>query len=188
MSSVPLTRRAFLELTAAGLGGASLMLGCGRPASPYRFLSDAEAELVIALAEQIVPADESAGATEAGVVRFIDRQLVTHYKRFQPAYRSGLEALERTSQELTGTPFRALAWEAQTDLLQRIEQGDVPETLWPETGPGEFFRMIRDHSLQGFYGGPQHGGNANYVSYRMIGIDYPPVLGRHRPPDAATPT
>jgi gluconate 2-dehydrogenase gamma chain len=35
--------------------------------------------------------------------------------------------------------------------------------------------------MQGFYGSPRHGGNRDYLSYRMLGIDYPQVIGRNRP-------
>ena len=34
--------------------------------------------------------------------------------------------------------------------------------------------------MQGFYGSPRHGGNRNYASYRMLGLEYPPVLGQNR--------
>jgi gluconate 2-dehydrogenase gamma chain len=40
--------------------------------------------------------------------------------------------------------------------------------------------MVRQHSLQGFYGSPGHGGNREYISYRMLGIDYPKVIGQNR--------
>jgi gluconate 2-dehydrogenase gamma chain len=33
--------------------------------------------------------------------------------------------------------------------------------------------------MQGFYGSPRHGGNKNYMSYQMMGIDFPLVVGRN---------
>jgi gluconate 2-dehydrogenase gamma chain len=34
--------------------------------------------------------------------------------------------------------------------------------------------------MQGFYGSPRHGGNRGFVSFRMIGIDYPRIVGQNR--------
>jgi gluconate 2-dehydrogenase gamma chain len=32
----------------------------------------------------------------------------------------------------------------------------------------------------GFYGSPRHGGNKDYISYRMLGLDYPLIIGRNK--------
>jgi hypothetical protein len=45
----------------------------------------------------------------------------------------------------------------------------------------QFFSMILTHVKQGFYGHPNHGGNAEYVSWRMLGIDAPSNVGRNVP-------
>ena len=34
--------------------------------------------------------------------------------------------------------------------------------------------------MQGFYGSPRHGGNKDYVSYRMLGLEYPDIIGQNR--------
>ena len=39
--------------------------------------------------------------------------------------------------------------------------------------------------MQGFYGSPRHGGNRNYVSYKMLGLEYPRVIGQNRYPVTA---
>lgn len=183
MYGSPISRRAFLQLGAAGAGCSVLLLGCGRTDRTWQVLTDEEAQLVIAIAEQMVPADEDPGATDAGVVFFIDQQLASHYKRHQPAYRTGLAALQRTCEILHGRSFEALTWDEQTAVLERLERGEAPAEPWTEMTQQGFFSMLRDHSLQGFYGAPQHGGNRLYMSYRMIGLDHPPVLGRRRPSD-----
>jgi gluconate 2-dehydrogenase gamma chain len=41
-----------------------------------------------------------------------------------------------------------------------------------------FFGLLRNHTLQGYYGSPRHGGNRDVVSWRMLGVDEPPVRGR----------
>ncbi|MBD3274562.1 MAG: hypothetical protein GF372_04590, partial [Candidatus Marinimicrobia bacterium] len=48
-----------------GLGGASLLFNCTDTLSRWRYFTEQEAELVIAICEQIIPADEDPGATDA---------------------------------------------------------------------------------------------------------------------------
>jgi gluconate 2-dehydrogenase gamma chain len=33
-----------------------------------------------------------------------------------------------------------------------------------------FFAMVIDHTMQGFYGSPEHGGNRDEASWKMLGI------------------
>ena len=42
----------------------------------------------------------------------------------------------------------------------------------------EFFNLVRSHTLEGYYGAPRHGGNRDAVSWRMLGMDEPPLRGR----------
>ena len=41
-----------------------------------------------------------------------------------------------------------------------------------------FFELVRSHTMQGYYGTPRHGGNRDAVSWRMLGLDEPPLRGR----------
>jgi gluconate 2-dehydrogenase gamma chain len=34
--------------------------------------------------------------------------------------------------------------------------------------------------MQGYYGSPRHGGNKNFISYKMIGLDEPQIIGENR--------
>ena len=71
------SRRSFLRTGVAGFGSILLMPSCIREPGPYKFFTPEEARCVIALCEQIIPADEyGGGASEAGVIHYIDRQLV----------------------------------------------------------------------------------------------------------------
>lgn len=166
---------------AAGAGGARLVGHLGAaPTGPWRVLTPEEASLVDAVAEQIIPADQDPGAREAGVVNFIDRQLDGPYKKHADKYHGGLACLEKTSQALFGKPFAQLAWPDQTRLLQALESGKVPKDIWTDPSSKEFFGLIRDHAMQGFYGSPRHGGNRNYASYKMLGLEYPRIIGQNR--------
>lgn len=166
---------------ATGVAGSMLVGRIDRtPPGGWRFFTADEALLVEAVAEQIIPADQDAGAKQAGVVSFIDRQLASPYRRFQEKYRAGLECLQATSRQMFGKPFGDLAWHDQTALLESLEAGRAAKELWTGPSAAEFFSLVRDHTMQGFYGSPRHGGNRNYCSYKMLGLEYPRVMGQNR--------
>lgn len=161
-------------------GGAALLSACARPPRRWRCLSDDEASLVSAICQQIIPADDFPGAVEAGVPIFIDRQLSGTYRRHQESYRSGLAGVQAACGKMFGRKFEALKWDDQTAVLKAIEAGKAPADGWRSQSQRSFFNLIRDHTMQGFYGSPRHGGNRDYASFRMLGIDYPQIIGQNR--------
>lgn len=153
---------------------------CAGYDSVWRFFSEAEAKTIIAFAEQIIPRDQDAGATDANVINFIDKQLVGPYTRFQEQYRKGIPAIESSALKLYSKSFYELEFGIQTDFMIKMEKGELPEEPWKDANQKSFFRLILDHTMQGFYGSPRHGGNKNYVSYKMMKLDYPHVMGQNR--------
>jgi len=164
---LPETRRNFLY-SAAALGSA-VAISCkgGRTASPWRFFTVAEAETVDAVCEQLIPADRDPGAKEARVVNYIDIQLSRTLRRHRQAYREGVAAIGRTSRTKFGRPFVELTPEQQVEALKAVEESSKA-----------FFELLLAHTRQGFYGDPRHGGNRNRVSWKMVGLPFPPVRGR----------
>ena len=161
-----LTRRQFVA--AGALGGAAVAIGCtaGRQGN-WDFLSDGQARTLAAICDQIVPADNYPSASQAGVLTYIDKQLVRHLRRHQDAYRDGLEQAEAISRKRFGSDLASLAPAQQFEVVSTIEQQHL-----------EFFNLVRSHTLQGYYGSPRHGGNRDAVSWRMLGLDEPPLRGR----------
>ncbi len=179
-----LNRRAFFKTGAAGFGSLLLMPSCLKQSGPYRFFTRAEADCVIAICEQIIPADEyGGGATEAEVIHYIDRQLVAVFDYDQLIYQKGLEALQQTCLGQHGGRFESLESGVQLQILQAMESNNMPEKYheeyWGELEPSRFFNLLIDHCMQGFYGAPRHGGNRSYMSYKMMGLDFPLVVGRN---------
>src|ERR1700691_5720399 len=92
-------RREFILIPAKALGGLVLYSLVGElisaPAEdgvkvPLRFFTAAEAQVVQAASERIFPSDDSGpGATEAGGVIYIDRQLAGSYDRDKYGYAKG---------------------------------------------------------------------------------------------------
>ena len=157
-------RRAFLG---AGLSAAALTAACGGKTGAWRWLSDAEARTLEAICAQLIPPDQDAGAKEAGVVNYIDTQLMRAFRKHRAAYRQGLAAIEAESRAKGGKAFAELPSEAQVEVLNALE----------EKSPS-FFELVLTHTRQGFYGDPRHGGNRNMASWKMVGLPFPPVRGR----------
>jgi gluconate 2-dehydrogenase gamma chain len=153
----------------------------GQTAPPrYRFFTDTEAALTIELCEQIIPRDDTPGATDAGVVHYIDRQLSTRLARHRKTYREALPALAQACLALEKQPFAQLPNERKIAFLEQVDAGKVPAAAAGGVALAPFFRLLVAHTMQGFYGSPKHGGNRDYVSYRILGLDQPQVIGRNR--------
>jgi gluconate 2-dehydrogenase gamma chain len=169
-------RRNFILAASAAVaaGGA----GCGRSPNPWRFLTPAEAKTLEAITEQIIPGDRDPGARWAGVVRYIDRQLIRRFQEHQELYRRGLAAVEKSSRILHGRAFTDLSGSEQTELLALLEKGQAPGEGWKALSSSQFFGTVISHTMQGFYGDPRHGGNRDDVGRKLLGIAHPPVRGR----------
>jgi gluconate 2-dehydrogenase gamma chain len=137
-----------------------------------------EARTLAAVCDQIIPSDEVPGAAWAGVVNFIDRQLCGPYRRLQDSYREGIAGIEKSSQLLYASGLARLSQDKQIELLTRMEQGQAPREAWQKIASTEFFSMLVDHTMQGFYGDPRHGGNRDRASWKMVGLAYPMIRGR----------
>jgi gluconate 2-dehydrogenase gamma chain len=186
-----LSRRKFIQI-AVSAAAAAPAISCSKATSPWRFLTVEEAETLEAVCGQIVPADRDPGAAEAGAVNFIDRQLVGHLKRHQKAYREGLAGIDQSSLALYGSKFRELPPDKRIALLQALAKGKAPGEIWKRRSAKAFFDLLVNHTMQGFYGDPRHGGNREAVSWKMLELPYPPVRGRlqydlTKPPEPAKP-
>jgi gluconate 2-dehydrogenase gamma chain len=157
----------------AGLGGCR-----GQSPSPWRFFTEEEGRTLSFACERIVPTDQDPGAAWAGAVEFIDRQLPRSYRRFQKTYRDGLAALDQTSQASFTARFYELNEAQQIEVLQAVEKGQPAGELWKKVSPREFFNTLVNHTMQAYYGDPRHGGNRQWVSWKMLRVPQPPVRGR----------
>ena len=158
----------------------SFNTACRNKISQWRYLNEEEITLLDAIVEQIIPTDDFPGGKWANVSNFIDKQLSTYYRKHQLAYREGLSAFEKTVNQMKGKKFAELSFAEQTAMLEKREAGEFPGDYWKDHPPADFFDMVRQHSMQGFYGSPVHGGNREYISYHMLGLDYPNVIVQNR--------
>ena len=179
-------RRQFLTLSATSLGGvlvysldrkSSLLTGQGkRLRIPLRFFTELEALTVASAAARIFPSDDSGpGAAEAGVTIYIDRQLAGPYGQDRFRYTQG--PFEKAPAELgyqgKATP-REIYREGLKDLkgfdkLQTVDQ----DKLLEQTQSSLFFTLLRQHTIEGMFSDPIHGGNADMVGWQLVGFPGP---------------
>lgn len=179
-------RREFLTLPAAAVGGTLLYTLAGEPVRlkaqsgtirvPLRFFTAAEARTIAAACERILPADESGpGAAEAGAVIYIDRQLAGPYGRDKFRYTKGpwTESIPEHGYQGRETPqqiyrqglkelgdFADLPVDAQIAKLTSMERS-------------RFFQMLRNHTVEGMFCDPMHGGNAGLIGWQLAGYPGP---------------
>src|SRR5271157_4850046 len=110
--SARLTRRKFMQITAVTTA-AGPMAACIGPGNPWRCLSEDEGRTLEAICERIIPADQDPGAAWAGVVTFVDRQLMGPYRRLRKTYRLGIAGTNATGVAMFGKPFVALTSQQQ---------------------------------------------------------------------------
>ena len=172
-------RRRFLK-TAAAAAASGALASCGRSGSSWRFFTAHEARTVEAASERLIPTDQDPGAAWAGVVRYIDRQLAGHFnfRTFRELYRQGLAGIDQTSAAMFRARFINLTADQQAEVLKALEKGTPPGETWKQVPPRRFFDALLNHTMQGYYGDPRHGGNRDGVGWRALGL--PPTLVRGR--------
>ena len=145
------------------------------PRAAYEQLTAEEADLLEAIADQLIPSDDlGPGAVAAGAVVYIDRALGGALSGSRDAYRAGLSAFDRYCRASRGAPFRELPHVDQVSALIDVETGAATGARTGFAGSSAaFFNMVRGHVLQGTFGDPYYGGNRDYVGWDLI--DYPGV-------------
>ncbi len=127
-----------------------------------------EARTAAALFERMFPADENgAGATEIGVVAYLDGALAGAYVDKVEPYRLGLAALDRAAKQLCGRSFAECEAEQQDELVGRLERGELPDFRTPPQQ--RFFSMLREHLQEGLFADPAYGGNRDKLGWKFLG-------------------
>lgn len=98
------------------------------------------------------------------MIEYVEHVLAGEYRLHVPFYRSGLAAFERLAHDRFGTPFTGLSAAQQDAVLAQAEGGD---------DTGAFFETMRTHALEGMFGDPRWGGNADGVGWKLLGYPGP---------------
>lgn len=121
---------------------------------------------------RIIPRDRDPGAIEAGVIDYIENALGGYDAECLPLYINGVAELDRLGREMFhAKTFTALQAPQQDQLLTHLEKNESP-----------FLASLIEHTMQGFYGDPRHGGNRDRASWKMIGFPGPAHPAGYQPP------
>ena len=181
----PLSRREFLKragiVAAATAAPAAVIVKEGatqneavaQAREALETLTQAEAATVAAIVARLIPADANGpGALEARADRYIDRALVP--MRAHPlfasdgnAFTGNLAAVEAYSRATYGSAFTALDATRKDAVLTTLE-ANTARGFTPDSRT--FFNFVRNLTMQGTFGDPYYGGNANGVGWKMIGF------------------
>jgi gluconate 2-dehydrogenase gamma chain len=168
----PLPRRQFLSALGAGAvwlsAAPSLLRAAGRaataagPDDPWRVLTPEEAEALDAITEQILPTDDTPGAREAQVVRFLDNSLATFAADDLPLFRGGLGQLaaDVARRHPDARSFAALPGVEQVEMLRQLEAAQSP-----------FFEAVLVATITGMFANPEYGGNHDKAGWKLIGFE-----------------
>lgn len=127
-----------------------------------------EARTADAIFERLFPADDStAGASQIGVVAYLDRALAGAYADKLDTYRLGLSAIDRAAQSQQGKPFADCNADTQDAILTALEAGTLPNFNTPPRTA--FFELLRAHLQEGLFSDPVYGGNRDKLGWRVLG-------------------
>lgn len=175
--SVTTTRRSFFSSVAVGGVGLlaaewpglndalaharahALAMSTGEVPARFDVLTPAEAAEVTAIAARIMPTTDTPGATEAGVVFFVDRFLRDDVAAL-PEFRRRLASLATrvTARRPGVTRFSALPHADQDAVLMEMEQEP-------------FFGRLRFLVMVGMFADPKYGGNRGEVGWKLVGFE-----------------
>lgn len=145
----------------------------GAVAKKFEFFTPAEAVEVDAVCERILPADDTPGAREAGVIYFIDRALMTFAKDQRQVFRDGLPALQNLTKSMFPQRhlFSTATSDEQDQVLRRFgQQADgAPNVFASAPAVQNFFEVVRYLTIAGFLIDPDTRGNPAGVGWKLIG-------------------
>ncbi len=142
-----LSRRQALQRLTLALGGvisaptlAGLLGGCrasgDEAAYAFRALDDAQRELATALADLVLPATDTPGASEAGVPAFMDKMLADWYTdEDRTRFLAGLAEVDARAEREHGRAFVRLDAATQTALLTAIDREAYAESVESNPNP-----------------------------------------------------
>jgi gluconate 2-dehydrogenase gamma chain len=160
-------------------------------AEPLLTLTATEAAFLSAAYDTFIPADRlSPSGTDCGLLAFIDRQLAGAWGGGARLYRGGpfIEGKREQGYQLSLTPREFFAagikaandWTRKTygkdfDRLSPAERDtalnamDAGKAELAEINGKQFFEMLLQSAMEGFFADPIYGGNRDKVAWRMVG-------------------
>ena len=152
---------ATLAATARGDFSAAAAYAAELPANaPYEFLTGDQARLLDVITAHIVPTDDTPGAREAHVVRYIDHSFATIFSEYQKDFSELIVAFNDFMGTFRpdGATFLQLSHSEQITALRDLERLK-PDVFYP----------FREITMNGMFSHPTHGGNYEKIGWKLIG-------------------
>ncbi len=152
---------------------------------PIRFFSEAEARLLAAVCDRLLPQDDRDGTHKIPIVPVIDERLHTgridgyRYEDMPPdgeAFRLGLKGIEAVAQHLHGRGFAELGPRAQDEILWALHREEPPagHDIWQRVPLDRFWMLLIGDVVDAYYAHPYawdeigFGGPAYPRGYRRL--------------------
>src|SRR5262245_61100667 len=133
------------------------------------WLNADESVAIQALTERLMPgAPGKPGATDAGVLNYIDLALAGAYADLRDFYRRGIAQLDGYCRTTYNEPFAKLTAARQDEVITALEQGKAAGFTWPSAQA--FFNTVRTHTIEGMFADPVYGGNKDFAGWRLVGF------------------
>lgn len=127
----------------------------------FEILTVAEATEFEAIAARILPATDTPGAREAGVIWFMDKSFGSIMEDQLANARAGLAAFQ------SGIP----AGFPGAELFSDLGPDDQDRYLGTQEN-SRFFGLMRFMTIAGFFGMSSYGGNRNDIGWKLLGLDH----------------
>jgi Gluconate 2-dehydrogenase subunit 3 len=171
-----ITRRDVLTKLSVGLASLSISTAfpniasaeAGVTQAPLRHFSSSEGQLLEALGDVLVP-----GASEAGIVQYVDDQLgrpepllflkyMDYLGSYVEFYKQGLDSLENRSRLLYRKSFLTLDSDQKVTLVREISQKNPAD--WKGPPAPLFYLVVRNDAIDVTYGTPE--------GFAKLGVPY----------------
>jgi len=155
-----LSTSSYLRLTGAALATlAQSACAAEQEGAAFLILSVDEARDFAAIAARIIPTTDTPGATEAGVIHFFDKAFAGDMSGNLSTARAGLADFNV-----------ALAESGRAGQFDELVEGEQDDFLRSQES-GEFFGLVREMTIFGFFAMSSYGGNKDHVSWDLIGFE-----------------
>ena len=156
-----MTGASWLKLTAPVLAAITQAACTAKEeASSFKVLGSRESKDFAAIAARVIPTTNTPGATEAGVIYFIDNAFAAEMSDRLEEARSGLKLFNSA----------LAAAHPGTGELSDLSAADQDAFLTTQESTG-FFKLVRDMTIYGFFAMPKYGGNRDNIGWDLIGFE-----------------
>lgn len=122
------------------------------------------------------------GAVNAGVLTYIDRLLAGRGSYLKDTYRAGIQWLHDKASGEGAKRFDDLDRGRQAEIVDELMSRGLPSLpLDPPASPGGaevlFMTAVWQHTREGLFGDPRHGGNRDGMIWKWLGYNGPQLNG-----------